>query len=97
MNKAIIYKRISTTLSRQDIERQQAPIENFCKNKGFEIIGQFGDDVSGTVSVDKRAGYSDMLSFIQGYKDKSELIIVFDEVSRLGRKKNPVLNMHWNK
>lgn len=92
MNKAIIYKRISTRLSRQDIERQQAPIENFCKNKGFEIIGQYGDDVSGTVPVDKRLGYSDMLSFIQGYEDKSELNIVFDEVSRLGRKKKVIFD-----
>ncbi|MBK3519763.1 recombinase family protein [Carboxylicivirga marina] len=85
--KAITYRRVSTDSSRQDIERQMKPIEDFCDDKDFVIIKNFKDDVSGSVPVMKREGYKEMIDFIESCPNRSELNVVFDEVSRIGREK----------
>ena len=84
---AFLYRRISTTEERQDIDRQLQPLLNYCKDNKLKVIDDFKDSVSGSVAVAKRSGYSKMLKAVDRYPNKKNLNIVFDEISRLGRKK----------
>jgi DNA invertase Pin-like site-specific DNA recombinase len=88
--KALIYRRISTNDTKQDIERQKEPLINFCKNKNFEIVGDFKDEISGTTKAASRTGYKQLLQYFKE-NDSKGLNVVFDEVSRLGRKKMDIL------
>jgi DNA invertase Pin-like site-specific DNA recombinase len=89
---AIIYRRVSTNEERQDIDRQLQPLLNYCKENNMTVIDSFKDSVSGSVEVEKRDGYSKMLKAVEKYKNKKQLNIVFDEISRLGRKKKIINN-----
>lgn len=105
--KALIYRRISTNDLKQDIERQLKPLQKFCEEKGFEIIGDFKDNITGSSKAAKRPGFKELLNFIDVYPQKQELNVVFDEISRLGRNKMDILyncelftkqgiNVHFN-
>lgn len=89
---AYIYRRISTTEERQDIDRQLQPLHRYCQENNMKVIADFKDSVSGSVAVEKRSGYSQMLNAVQKYPNKKNLNIVFDEVSRLGRMKKIINN-----
>ena len=89
---AILYRRVSTTEERQDIDRQLQPLIKYCEENNMEVIDDFKDSVSGSVEVEKRTGYREMLKAVERHPDKSSLNIVFDEISRLGRKKKIINN-----
>ncbi len=89
---AILYRRVSTSEERQDIDRQLEPLIRYCKENDMAVIDDFKDSVSGSVEVEKRPGYREMLKVVERYTNKSKLNIVFDEISRLGRKKKIINN-----
>lgn len=45
--KVAIYARISTNEKKQDLEVQLLPLREFCKNRGWEIAGEYCDMASG--------------------------------------------------
>lgn len=89
---AFIYRRISTTEERQDIDRQLKPLYRYCDENNLRVIADFKDSVSGSVDVNKRNGYSRMLKEVEKLPNKKNLNIVFDEISRLGRTKKIINN-----
>ncbi|MFW6008690.1 MAG: recombinase family protein, partial [archaeon] len=90
--KALIYRRISTNDTKQDIDRQKEPLLKFCENKGMEVIAEFRDAITGSTQAASREGYSKLLDYVNNFKgNKTTLNVVFDEVSRLGRKKIDIL------
>ncbi len=66
MSNTLIYRRVST-VDKQDVERQLAPIESFCKRKQLNIVGDYYDKLSGTVPLLKRKGYKLLLQHIECY------------------------------
>jgi len=78
--KAIGYVRVST--NKQDFERQKDEINLYAKNNGFLIVKIFEDKQSGSDYAD-RSGFQDALTFLKESDDVK--IILFDEISRMGR------------
>ncbi|MFP4048142.1 MAG: recombinase family protein, partial [Bacteroidales bacterium] len=99
---AIIYRRISTNSTKQDIDRQKQPIVNYCKSNDLEILNDFFDEISGTTKAATRTGYNKMKDYIDSIIDNYDALqisIVFDEISRLGRSKVDIINVidEWSK
>ncbi|MCT4586257.1 MAG: recombinase family protein [Carboxylicivirga sp.] len=90
--KALIYRRVSTDSRKQDIQRQLAPIEKYCLTNNLEIIGDYYDEISGTIRTEDREGYKKLLTHVENYPNKRELNIVFDQISRIGRKRKIILD-----
>ncbi|WP_430815177.1 recombinase family protein [Carboxylicivirga sp. RSCT41] len=90
--KTIAYIRTSTT-NKQDLLRQVEPIKNFCERKGLLLDDNliFSDEISGNVLTHERTGYKKLLKFVNDYKGNN-LHVVFDEVSRLGRRQDDIHN-----
>ena len=86
--KSVGYVRISQP--GENIENQKIKIEEFCRSKGFELVGIFGDvDVSGTIPPRERPQYRAMLEFC---KLNNVKVIVFYDLSRLARNVEEGLN-----
>jgi len=81
MPRAVGYVRVSQL--DETVENQRMRIEEFCKAKGFELVGLFADiDVSGTVPPRDRPQYRAMLEFCGLNNIKT---VVFYDLSRLAR------------
>ena len=80
MEKAVGYIRVST--DQQDFERQRDEIIEYAKKNEFTIVKFFEDTQSGS-DYEDRAGFQDLLAFLEERTDIQ--IIIFDEVSRMGR------------
>ena len=79
--RAVAYLRVSQ--KDENIENQKMKIEEFARQKGFEIVGLFKDiDVSGTIAPRKRPQYNMMLEFC---KTNNIKVIIFYDLSRLAR------------
>lgn len=92
MKDTFIYRRVSTNEERQDIDRQLQPSRRYCEENNLKVINEFKDSVSGSVPVENREGYSQMLKAVEKHSNKKNLNIVFDEISRLGRRKHIINN-----
>lgn len=92
MKDTFIYRRVSTNEERQDIDRQLQPSRRYCEENNLKVINEFKDSVSGSVPVENRKGYSLMLKAVEKHPNKKNLNIVFDEISRLGRRKHIINN-----
>jgi len=81
MDRCVAYVRVSQP--DESIENQRMRIEEFCRVKGFELVGVFADvDVSGTIPPRQRPQYQAMLSFCHLNNVR---IILFYDLSRLAR------------
>jgi len=81
MVRCVAYVRVSQP--DENIENQRVRIEEFCRVKGFELVGIFSDvDVSGTVPPRERPQYKAMLGFCNLNRIKT---VVFYDLSRLAR------------
>ncbi len=78
--KAIGYIRVST--DSQDYERQRTEIIEYAKKYNFTIVKIFEDVETGS-EYENRTGFQDMLLFLN--EDNDVKIVIFDEVSRMGR------------
>ena len=67
---AVIYRRVSSTKQTKDgdgLNSQETRCRDFARLKGYNVLGVFSDDVSG--SVTDRPGMISMLSFCSQAKD----------------------------
>jgi len=88
--KAIGYLRVSK--EEENVENQKYEILNFAKSKNLEVIGFFSDeDVSGVIECFKRPGFKAMIDFLNINPDVK--VIIFADVSRLGRNMEDTLNV----
>lgn len=80
MEQALGYIRVST--DKQDFERQRSEIIQYAKKNNFQVVKIFEDKQSGS-DYDDRRGFQDLLIYL----DDNPLIkiIIFDEISRMGR------------
>ena len=77
---AIGYIRVST--DKQDYERQRDEITLYAKKMEFDVVKVFEDIQSGS-DYDDRRGFQDLLIYLE---DNPHIkIIIFDEISRMGR------------
>lgn len=80
MQKAVGYIRVST--DKQDYERQRDEITDYAEKMDFTIVRFFEDKLSGS-NYEDRIGFQDLLLYLNENSDVK--IIIFDEVSRMGR------------
>ncbi|MCT4654398.1 MAG: recombinase family protein [Cohaesibacter sp.] len=85
LNQAVIYRRVSSTKQTKvgdGLNSQETRCRDFARLKGYQIVGVFSDDMSG--STKQRPGMETMLSFVRKQKVKGTRILI-DDVSRLAR------------
>lgn len=80
MEQAIGYIRVST--DKQDYERQRDEIMLYAKKMDFAVAKIFEDKQTGS-TYDDRLGFQDLLIFLE--ENPHTKIIIFDEISRMGR------------
>ncbi len=86
--KTVIYVRVST--KDQDYKRQIDNLKSKAEQKGWDCKRVFSEKLSGTIKADKRSDYNKMLKYV---KDNSIDVVMFSEVSRIGRRVIDVLNI----
>lgn len=85
--KAVAYTRVSTLLG-QDPKHQLVPIQTLCSGRGFELIGEYTDFISGT---NERRKELDRL--IRDAKLGKFKIVVIYALDRLARDTRFLLNL----
>ena len=79
--KAVIYARIS--VKGEDINNQVKNIEEWAKERGYEVVGRFPDEnITGASDPLERPKFKQMLSFC---KDNGIKTILIWDLARLGR------------
>lgn len=82
-----IYARQSTE-KQESLEFQLESIRNYCKNKNYEIVGEYQDIMSG--KTDSRPEFNKMLEDIRQGKMKAVIVYKLD---RIGRSMQHLLNL----
>jgi site-specific DNA recombinase len=80
MEQALGYIRVST--NDQDFERQRDEVMRYAEKCGFSVVKVFEDKQSGS-DYDDRRGFQDLLIYLD--ENPNIKIIIFDEISRMGR------------
>jgi len=91
MEKVLGYVRVSTTQQSEkgsSLEVQRLKIEEYCKFKEYDLIEVYEDKGISGMSIDKREGYKELLSYL---KDNEVDVLVVHSLSRLGRKMRDVI------
>ncbi|MBI2448245.1 recombinase family protein [Candidatus Microgenomates bacterium] len=80
MKKIAIYARISTTDKNQDLDTQLIPLQEYVKNRGWEVFRSYTDTDSG--SKENRPALTELLN--DAHKRKFDCVVVFrfDRFSR---------------
>ena len=86
METAIIYARVST--SSQDTARQIADLQAYAEKNGLKVEGIFEEKISGAKKNSERSA---LCSAFEYAKNNGVEVILFSEVSRLGRNTMEVL------
>ena len=85
--KVVIYCRVSTQMQRTD--RQEEELSKLAKEyNNWDVVGKYIDVISGFKAGEDRPQYNKLLQRIE--KDKID-IIIFSELSRLGRNATDLL------
>ena len=80
MNRCVIYTRVST--DNQTTDNQTLELRKIASQKGYTIIGEYSDVMSGAKGRDKRTGFDNL---IKGATRKEFDTILVWSVDRLGR------------
>lgn len=82
--KIFSYLRVSSKgqLDGDGFDRQRDSIDRFCKSKGYEVLREFSEPISGTVDGLDRPVYAEMLSLCG---PATTMIIVVENADRLAR------------
>lgn len=78
--KTAIYARVSTTDKNQDLDTQLIPLQDYCKNRGWEVYKIYTDEMSG--SKESRPMLNQLLK--DAHKKQFDVVVVFrfDRFSR---------------
>lgn len=82
----VILTRVSK--ESQSYERQITDLRNYAKNKGYNIVGEFNEKISGATKNENRKALQDLIQLIDCQKISKVLVW---ELSRLGRNTLEVL------
>lgn len=82
MKTAIIYARVSSTTDRQNTDRQTADLIDYANGNGMTVEKVFTEHISGAKRNSERKILTSALEYA---KDNGIDIILFSELSRLGR------------
>lgn len=82
MKTAIIYARVSSTNDRQNTDRQTADLLEYAKSNSMNVEHVFTEHISGAKRNSERKALTSALEYA---KDNGIDIILFSELSRLGR------------
>ena len=85
---AVIYARVST--KSQDYDRQLNDLREYAKRKGYEIVKEFAEKISGAKKVIEREAMTELLSFVEAKHIDKVLIY---ECSRLSRRVADFVNI----
>jgi len=80
--KAIIYTRISTDDSKQNIKQQRDYCKEYCIRNNYEVEHIIGDKESGKIPIRERSGGKRLLAFLE---NDPSLILVVQDIDRLCR------------
>ena len=80
--KVVILNRVST--DKQNFQRQSEELNNYCKIKGWEVVGEFSEIISGYTPNQLREGLNEMFRFLEENREVKKVLCW--EVSRIGRK-----------
>ena len=88
--KAVIFTRVSSTTERQNTERQIVDLQKYANANSIEVVKQYSEHISGATKNKDRAVLNECLEYVKSNKID---IILFSELSRLGRNVLEVLEM----
>ncbi len=60
---AVIYARVST--KSQDYDRQLNDLREYANRRGYEVVKEFAEKVSGAKKVAEREAMTELLSFVE--------------------------------
>lgn len=89
--KVLGYVRVSSTVQKiknNSIPLQKRKINDYCKLNDFDLVQIYEDDGISGMSINKRLGYKNMISFMK--ENQIDGIVVWS-LSRLGRKMKDVV------
>ena len=84
--KAVIYCRISSKkqeLEGNGNESQEFRCREYAKFRDLRVIAVFADTITG--GVEDRAGLDAMIEMLRAHRDKEQLIVLIDDMSRMAR------------
>lgn len=88
--RAVIYTRVSSTTDRQNTDRQIKDLQTYANANNIEVVKQYSEHISGATKNKDRAVLNECLEFV---KSNNIDIILFSELSRLGRNVLEVLEL----
>lgn len=88
--KAVIFTRVSSTTERQNTERQIGDLQKYANANNIEVVKQYSEHISGATKNKDRAVLNECLDYVKSNKID---IILFSELSRLGRNVLEVLEL----
>lgn len=88
--KAVIFTRVSSTTDRQNTERQIEDLQKYANVNNIEVVKQYSEHISGATKNKDRAVLNECLEYV---KNNNIDIILFSELSRLGRNVLEVLEL----
>lgn len=88
--KAVIFSRVSSTTDRQNTERQIKDLQTYANANNIEVVKQYSEHISGATKNKDRAVLNECLEYV---KNNDIDIILFSELSRLGRNVLEVLEL----
>lgn len=88
--KAIIYARVSTFGDKQSTDRQINDLFGYAKTNNIEVVNVFKEHCCGAVKNEQRAELNNAIEYA---KNNSISLILFSEMSRLGRNSMELLTM----
>lgn len=88
--KALLYCRVSSTSDRQSTDRQEGDLLDYAKRNGIEVVKCFSEKISGAANIKNRQVLLDCIDFAI---NNGIQIILFSELSRLGRDLTQILNV----
>ena len=80
MEKVCLLMRVST--SQQDYAYQRNSLLSICKSRNWEVVGEFGNKVSGAKKNEEREEIQELIAFV---KNNEVDRVLCTEISRLGR------------
>ncbi len=88
--KSVAYARVSTVLQGQDPEHQLVPIRDIAKSRGYTLVAEYVDRISGTTPTEKRKALDELVK--QARQGKFKVVIIY-ALDRLGRDLRHLLNL----
>lgn len=88
--KAVIFARVSSVTDRQNTDRQIGDLQNYANANNIEVVKEYSEHISGATKNKDRAVLNECLEYVKTNKID---IILFSELSRLGRNVLEVLEL----